>query len=119
MTGDIGVSPIGHTALTGFSETLDSTGRFSTSTYVVPPGKLYAADYADPTPTKMSTAVSDMENAYRAAAETTIPAPTVELGGGTIAPGAILPPGVYKWGTPVTIPTGVTLKGGPDDVWIF
>jgi len=30
-----------------------------------------------------------------------------------------LAPGLYKWGTGVTIPTGVTLAGGGNDVWIF
>ena len=29
------------------------------------------------------------------------------------------PPGVYKWGTGVTIPTNVTLSGGANAVWIF
>jgi hypothetical protein len=28
-------------------------------------------------------------------------------------------PGVYKWTTAVTIPTDVTLSGGPADVWIL
>ena len=30
-----------------------------------------------------------------------------------------LAPGLYKWGTPVSISTDVTLSGGPNDVWIF
>jgi hypothetical protein len=30
-----------------------------------------------------------------------------------------LVPGLYKWGTGVSISTGVTLDGGPNDVWIF
>jgi hypothetical protein len=30
-----------------------------------------------------------------------------------------LAPGLYKWGTGVIIPTGVTLSGGANDVWIF
>ena len=62
ITGDIGVSPIDHTALTGFSQTMDGSNQFSTSAYVV--GKLYAADYAIPTPTTLGTAVSDMAAAY-------------------------------------------------------
>ena len=28
-------------------------------------------------------------------------------------------PGVYKWSSNVTIPTDITLTGGPTDVWIF
>jgi surface antigen len=30
-----------------------------------------------------------------------------------------LPPGVYKWGTGLLIPTNVTLTGSATDVWIF
>ena len=31
-----------------------------------------------------------------------------------------LPPGLYKWGTGLAIDAaGVTLTGGPNDVWIF
>ncbi len=115
VTGDIGVSPIDQTALTGFSQTMDSSNQFSTSVYVV--GKLYAADYAPPAPAKMTTAVSDMETAYTDAAGRTNPTAT-ELGAGNIG-GMTLAPGLYKWGTGVTIPTDVTLSGGSNDVWIF
>jgi hypothetical protein len=38
ITGNIGVSPIDQTGLTGMSETMDSTNTYSTSLYVV--GKL-------------------------------------------------------------------------------
>jgi hypothetical protein len=42
-----------------------------------------------------------------------------ELGAGNIG-GMVLVPGLYKWSTGVTIPaSGVTLSGGPTDVWIF
>ena len=30
-----------------------------------------------------------------------------------------LAPGLYKWGTGVSILSDVTLSGGPNDVWIF
>ena len=116
ITGDIGVSPIGHTAMTGFSETLDGTGDFSTSTYVNTPGKLYASDYAHATPATMSTAISDMETAYNDAAGRT--ANSTGLGAGNIG-GMTLAPGVYKWSTGVTIPTNLTLSGTASDVWIF
>ena len=49
--GDIGVSPIDSTAITGFGLILDSLGEFSTSSLVN--GKIYGADYAVPTPTKI------------------------------------------------------------------
>jgi len=115
VTGDIGVSPIAHTAITGFSETMDLSNKFSTSAQVV--GKIYAADYTAPTPTNMTTAVSDMEIAYTDAAGRTLPGFT-ELGAGEIG-GLTLVPGLYKWGTDVSISTDVTLSGGPNDVWIF
>ncbi|MEO5656247.1 MAG: ice-binding family protein [Nitrospiria bacterium] len=115
VTGNIGVSPIDSTAITGFSLTLDSTGTFSTSGQVV--GKAYAANYTSPTPSNLTTAVSDMETAFTDAAGRPTPDFT-ELGAGDIS-GLNLVPGLYKWGTGVLISTDVTLDGGPDDVWIF
>jgi hypothetical protein len=115
IVGDIGVSPIDATAITGFGLILDSSGQFSTSSLVT--GRVYAADYADPTPAKMTTAVSDMETAYTDAAGRTLPDFT-ELGSGNIG-GLTLVPGLYKWSSGVTIPADVTLLGGADDVWIF
>jgi hypothetical protein len=116
VTGDIGVSPAAASAITGFGLTMDKSNTFSTSSLVT--GKVYAADYHPPTPHNMTTAVSDMETAYTAAAGVTAPAPVVELGAGNIG-GMTIAPGVYKWSTGVTIPTDVTLAGGPNDVWIF
>ena len=80
-------------------------------------GKVYAADYAPPTPANMTTAVSDMETAFTDAAGRTLPDFT-ELGAGDIS-GLTLAPGLYKWGTGVLITSGVTLSGGANDVWIF
>ncbi|MFO7602984.1 MAG: ice-binding family protein [Gammaproteobacteria bacterium] len=116
ITGDIGVSPIAQTAITGFSETLDASNTFATSSYVT--GSIYAADMTAPTPTKMSTAVSDMELAFTDAAGRTLPDFT-ELGAGNIS-GMTLAPGLYKWGTNVLITNaGVTISGSATDVWIF
>jgi hypothetical protein len=114
VTGDLGVSPIDSTAITGFSLVLDGSTQFSTSSQVT--GRVYAADYAPPTPANLTTAVSNMETAYTDAAGRA--ADVTELGAGNIG-GLTLAPGVYKWGTGVTIPTDVTLSGGPNDVWIF
>ncbi|MFH0835408.1 MAG: ice-binding family protein [Candidatus Micrarchaeota archaeon] len=115
IVGDIGVSPIDSTSITGFGLILDSSTQFATSSLVT--GKAYAADYAPPTPTKMTTAVSDMETAYTDAAGRTNPTAT-ELGAGNIG-GMTLASGLYKWSTGLTIPTSVTLSGGSNDVWIF
>ena len=52
VTGDIGTSPIASTAITGFGLILDPTTTFSTSAQVT--GKVYAASYTSPTPSKMT-----------------------------------------------------------------
>src|SRR5664280_2207200 len=116
VTGDIGVSPAAASAITGFALVMGKSNTFATSSLVT--GKVYAADYHPPTPHNMTTAVSDMETAYTAAAGVTAPAPVVGLGAGNIG-GMTIAPGVYKWSTGVTIPTNVTLAGGANDVWIF
>lgn len=115
ITGDIGVSPIDATAFTGFSNyALFST--YATADQVT--GKLYAANFAAPTPAYLTTAISDMEIAFTDAAGRTNPTAT-ELGAGNIS-GMTLVPGLYKWGTGVLITgAGVTLTGGENDVWIF
>ncbi|MGB8218092.1 MAG: ice-binding family protein [Candidatus Methanoperedens sp.] len=116
IVGDIGVSPAAAGYITGFSLIADASNVFSTSSIVT--GKVYAANYAPPTPSTMTTAVSDMQTAYTDAAGRTSPDQT-ELGAGNIG-GMTLTPGLYKWGTEVTIPAGgVTLSGGANDVWIF
>jgi len=115
IVGDIGVSPIASTAMTGFGLILDSSGTFSTSSLVT--GKIYAASYAAPTPSVMTTAISDMETAYTEAAGRTSPDHT-ELGTGNIG-GMTLSPGLYKWSTPVTIPTDVILSGDSNAIWVF
>lgn len=117
VTGDIGVSPAAATYITGFGLTMDASNEFATSALVT--GKVYAADYAAPTPAKMTTAVSDMEIAFTDAAGRTVPAAITELGAGDIS-GMTLAPGLYKWGTGLLITSaGVTLSGGANDVWIF
>jgi hypothetical protein len=114
ITGDMGVSPISATAITGFSLTMDASNEFSTSPQVT--GKVYAADYASPTPARLTTAIGDMQHAFTDAAGRN--ADVTELGGGNLG-GLTLAPGVYKWGTSVLIPTSVTLRGRATDVWIF
>lgn len=114
VTGNLGVSPAAASSITGFSLSADSTNVFSTSPQVT--GKIYAADYTPPAPTKMTTAVSDMELAFTDSAARAPDA--TELGAGNIG-GMTLAPGVYKWGTGLLIPTNVTLSGNGTAVWIF
>ncbi|MDO8604300.1 MAG: ice-binding family protein [bacterium] len=116
VVGDIGVSPAQATYITGFSLSLPSASAFSTSPLVS--GKIYAPGYADPTPANLTTAIGDMQTAYTDAQGRTAPAPVTELGAGSIG-GMTLAPGLYKWGTGVTIPSDVTLSGSANDVWIF
>ncbi len=114
ITGDIGVSPSALSDITGFSVTL--AGTYATSDYVT--GNIYAADMTAPTPSNMTTAVSDMELAFTNAAGRSNPDFT-ELGAGNIS-GMTLEPGLYKWGTNVLITNaGVTISGSATDVWIF
>jgi len=114
VMGDIGLSPMGGNAITGFGLMVDSSKTFATSAQVT--GKVYAGDYTPPTSANMTAAVSAMVVAYTDAASRE--ASVVELGAGNIG-GRTLTPGVYKWSTGVSIPMDLTLNGGPDDVWIF
>ena len=66
ISGSIDVSLITNGALTGFSDTSEVDGTAATSNQVT--GFVYGADYEDPTPDDLTTAVSDMETAYNHAA---------------------------------------------------
>ncbi len=118
ITGNIGISPAAASFITGFSLIADATNVFATSSLVT--GKVYASNYASPTPTNLTTAIGDMETAYPHAAGRT-PPPSgafLNVGAGELG-GQTLVPGLYKWTTGVTISTDVTLSGGANDVWIF
>ncbi len=113
VTGDLGLSPAATSYVTGFSIT-NATG-YATSAQVT--GEIYAADMAVPTPSNMTTAVNNMITAYNDAAGRPTP-DFLELGTGNIG-GKTLMPGLYKWTSTVTMPTDVSITGGPNDVWIF
>jgi hypothetical protein len=114
VTGDIGLSPLDSTYITGFGLIMDSTGTFSTSSLVT--GKIYAADYTSPTPTTLTTAISNMRTAYIDAAGRS--ANYTELYSGDLSD-KTLTPGVYNFGTSVLINKDLTLDGSSTDVWIF
>lgn len=109
ITGDVGTSPITGAAL------LLTCGEVS--------GKVYTVDAAGPlpctttSPKLLTAAIGDMGFAYADAAGRSTP-DFSELGAGEIG-GLTLVPGLYKWGSGVSISTNVTLSGGPNDVWIF
>jgi hypothetical protein len=113
VTGDVALSPAAASFITGFALTL-ATG-FATSTQVT--GKLYAADFAAPTPSLLTTAITDMQTGYTDAAGRPTP-DFLNLSAGAIG-GLTLTPGLYKWTSTVTIPDNVTISGNQNDVWIF
>ncbi len=115
ITGHIAVSPAAATYITGFGLIRDASNQFSTSAKVV--GRVYAANYSAPTPTNLTSGIGSMERSYTDAAGRTRPNFT-ELASGNLS-GLTLAPGLYKWGTSVTIPTAVTISGSATDVWIF
>jgi hypothetical protein len=109
VTGDIGSSPI--------------TGAAIHLTCAEVTGTIYTVNAAGPLPcrvtnaTRLGTAVGDMQTAYTNAAGRLNPN-FLNLGAGNIG-GKTLTPGLYKWTSALTIPTDITISGGPDDVWIF
>jgi hypothetical protein len=114
VTGNLGVSPIAASSITGFSMVADPSNVFSTSAQVT--GKIYASNYAAPTPANLTTAVSNMQTAYTNAAGR---APNATgLYAGDLS-GRTLAPGVYKWSTNVLLNTTLTLNGTSTDIWIF
>jgi hypothetical protein len=130
ITGDIAVSPISAEAMTGFSLSMDSGNEFSTSTQMV--GKAFAANYASPIPTHLTTAVSEMETAYTDAGGRPNPdAARIDLGTGVLGGAyggatAKLTPGVYTFGTDVNVAETIYFEGsglgagqGDTDVFII
>jgi hypothetical protein len=115
--GDVGLSPAAASYLVGFSPVADGSNVFSTSIAVAAPGKIFAADYAVPTPANLTTAILAMEAAYADAAGRS-PPDFLNVGAGNLG-GLTLAPGLYTWGTSLTIPADVTFAGGANDVWIL
>jgi hypothetical protein len=121
VTGNVGVSPAARDYLTGWSETAaaDASDVYATSDQVAAPYKLYAANYAEPTPTNLTAAVLDMGAAYTDAASRVFTDATYH----NIAPATLgtapLAAGVYTWDGALAITTDVTLDGAATDVWII
>ena len=109
IIGDVGTSPITGAALLLACDEVTGT--------------IYTVDPAGPlpcrvtNPARLTLAVADMQAAYTNAAGRINP-DFLNLGAGNIG-GDTLTPGLYKWTSVVTIPTDVTISGGPDDVFIF
>jgi hypothetical protein len=125
ITGDIAVSPIAASAMTGFALIADSTNVFSMSELFS--GKAFAADYAPPTPAVLTTAVGDMGIAYiDAKGRPNSNAARINIGGGILGanPGVghaenALSPGIYTFSTSVNINGDIYFEGGADDIFII
>lgn len=116
IIGDIGVSPASATAITGFGLIMDTNGQTSHTPIVN--GKVYAADYAAPTPAYLTTAVLNMETAFTSSNNLTVPAPVVNYAAGDLS-GKSPVPGLYKFSTSVLINSPVYLNGNANDTWVF
>jgi hypothetical protein len=132
VTGDIAVSPIAATAMTGFLLTLDSAGQSATSEQIE--GFAYAASYGGATATALTAAVGAMGTAYTdAAGRPNENALRKNIGSGALGGdgenglngGAEEPltAGVYTFGSDVTINEDIyfqgTNPGNNDDPDIF
>jgi hypothetical protein len=116
VTGDVGVSPISGAALTGFSTIKDSSDTFATSSQVV--GKMFAADFTSPTPSTMTTAISNMEAAYTDAAGRTIDAAFITSH--TNQNGRLVfERGVYIWDIDINIFEDIEFTGSATDIFIL
>ena len=114
VIGNIGVSPVAASYITGFGLIMDSGNEFATSSLVT--GQVFASDYAVGTPTYLTTAVADMLIAYNDGAGRT--ADYTQLYTGDLS-GKTLTSAVYMWSNDVLINTDLTLNGSSTDVFIF
>jgi hypothetical protein len=116
ITGDLGVSPVAASYITGFGLILPAGSSYSTSSLVT--GKVYASDYAVPTPSILTTAVGDMGAAYNNASGRINPdhlnSPPAAINGPTS-----LSAGLYKWTTPLSLSATITLTGTSTSVFVF
>lgn len=118
-----GITDVPTSAVTGNVGTSPITGAADLLTCTEVTGIVFSVDAAGPkpcsmkNPTTLTAAILDMQTAYTDAAGRPNPDFT-ELRRGDIG-GLTLEPGLYKWGTSVSLPTDVTLSGSENDVWIF
>ena len=117
ITGNIGVSPVSAEAMTGFSLSKHSTNTYSTSTQIT--GQAYASDYASPTPSTMTSAISAMQDAYNDAKHRQLSdGANLDIKAGIIS-GTTFTAGVYNWGSDIEFSSDITLKGSSTDLFIF
>jgi hypothetical protein len=108
VTGKVGVRPATRADLKLTAE--EVTGGVADT---------YAADDKDTAAVSLvTTAKVDLINAYNEAEERAADADKVDLFGGALG-NKVLPAGVYKWNSRVTIPNDLTLEGTETDVFVF
>jgi hypothetical protein len=108
VTGDVGLSPASGAGI-GLS-CAEVNGAIRTVSTVGPlPCRVASAAL-------LEQAVADGHSAWHDGRVR--PPDYMEVGGGNIG-GLVLPPATYKWSGSVRIPADLTLRGGPNDVWIF
>ncbi len=108
VTGKVGLRP-GTRDMLGLNATEVTGGA----------ADIYATDDRDATAAAFVTqAKIDLINAYNEAETTAPDADKIDLFAGALG-NKILPAGVYKWNSRVTIPNDLTLEGSDTDVWVF
>jgi hypothetical protein len=119
ITGNIAVSPIALTAMTGFSLIADASTEFLTSTQIAAGYRAYGANSGGGTPAKLTVAVGAMETAYtNAAGRLNLNPARLNIGGGFVGgdknpggPENPLTPGVYTFGTGISITGDLYFNG--------
>jgi hypothetical protein len=117
VTGDMAVSPGAAATITAFDLVLDGENVFSESPQVT--GKVYASDYADPTPTYLIQAVDDMNSTYTAIAGLDNEVAKDEFAYGGLIGGKTLTAGVYTFTADINIVSDVTFTGSATDVFVI
>jgi hypothetical protein len=117
ITGNIAVSPIAATAMTGFGLVLDLGGQYSTASQFT--GKAYGASYGGGTAADLTVAVGDMGIAYTdASSRLNANATRINPGGGDIS-GMTMTPGVYTFQVGIGINTDVYFDAFGDSTAVF
>jgi hypothetical protein len=120
ITGNIGVWPIAHTAITNFEIMVrDLGGQFAKTDEVT--RKVHAKDFGGQTETDLITAVSDMEAAYTdAAGRPNTDGARINVDGGNFNVATKdFTPGVYTFGTGVAINADITFDAENDGDAVF
>jgi hypothetical protein len=117
IDGDIAVSPIAATSITGFALILDLGGQFSTSSLVS--GEVHAASYGGAIAATLTPAVVAMGTAYtEAAGRPRAVGARLNLEAGILNK-KVLTPGVYTFDTSVSLTGDIHFQGSETDVFII